>query len=217
MMTGNRAVDAYYCRMMEENMLYNRVIFVVRVYGGSKLGSARFTCYRDAALAVISGEANTSASSLDTKLTEVAEKALDARPQRTPAATASKPAESTPLPQRHRFNHNQASYQETGSPSHYEPKAVSQQQQHLNSIRGAYSRGHHNPRGYRGGRNSANSRPYRGARGNKYQPRGRPVGANQRHSTDRYHEHIQSQEHRSFNFANPIEKYRPQIRDWSQD
>ena len=50
-------------QLMEEQQMTNKVLFVVRRYGGVKLGALRYECYRRAALSAVQDDLNASSSS----------------------------------------------------------------------------------------------------------------------------------------------------------
>ena len=174
-------------KMMEEKGLSNTAIFVVRRYGGVKLGSTRFGCYRQAVDSMIEHSMDMSTSSVDTNYQQ---------------------KDTVQEPNRRRTNpryKNDARLLQQSQQSHRP-----QMQQN-----GYHNRTHNPSREYRSRGQHSVRRPYsstrRGASRGGYNTHSSGPGDNQR---NRYEELIQSQQRlqqmiHEFDFANPINRLQP--------
>ena len=182
-----------------DNNIKDKVIFVVRKYGGVKIGSSRFSCYKQAVDSAFREEFESSTCSIETTMAPP--------PTRRPRNLQ----QTTSTPQQHRLQmtappatstqqHSSSNQRSNAIPSHY-PRGGS-------SYRGGSYRGRNN---YRGGpRNRSHNRGVsgRGNRsGNSWAPIRKPYGSTQQNTrTSRYDQFVQEnlqQTLRQFNFSNP--------------
>ena len=216
-------------QFLEERNLRDKVIFVVRKYGGVKIGSSRFACYRQAATSALNEELDSSSCSIETKMAPSTTN-KSSRQTSTPRQSIPPHAHSaTPNGiNTHRFNQ-----QTQDSP----PLAAAQRSQHnnhkgnqyqpnrqYNTSRPKYQRNenHRSTTGSARGRRGRGS--YRGGTGqlrSTMQPQGGrnrdPVQHHNRNRGSRYQQFMRDnmqETYDQFNFSNPINRLTPM--DWSE-
>ena len=177
-------------QLMQERQLENRVIFVVRRYGGVKLGSTRFEGYRQAAISVLEDELNASVSS-NNPIHEVPLETLEQHSARPP---------TVPPYRSHRGRGRFPNRRRASTP--YQSRTVTRRQQI--STGGRDTQHHYNPRGLDQGRGG--------------QIRGAHHTTQSERQESRYQELMQNSRYQNdynYNFANPVNRLEQFSQDWS--